>query len=308
MSSPYQPEPGCTAMQRQLEQQVHDLRQQLRAAEDELGPLRQRVDAFQLGAIEREALLADARDLLEPWGGHGDDWPAIAPAITVLIGKLNEALERAQAAEAQVDERGADSGDWMSGMLWARKLAFWSVEPPVSSAFTQDKPQPVVNVNEAEPVTLTARHLSYQRPACPGCGWAAHAPLTCDEVREFRSKWDGYLNGQVEMLRDQSVKRERTFELMYGKLLALVAKEPEGECPPACAEGHRYEGDCLLDPLDPGGIGSITYLGTGRGLWAWSCEGHEWCEGVSGSDHETGFGARRAHDRHVKRWHTQDEP
>lgn len=44
MSSPYQSEPGCTAMQRQLEQQVHDLRQQLRAAEDELGERRRTAD------------------------------------------------------------------------------------------------------------------------------------------------------------------------------------------------------------------------------------------------------------------------
>ncbi|MFJ6616659.1 hypothetical protein ACIQOW_03620 [Kitasatospora sp. NPDC091335] len=38
----------------------------------------------------------DPRDLLEPWGGHGDAWPAIAPSIETLIA-------RAEQAEAERD-------------------------------------------------------------------------------------------------------------------------------------------------------------------------------------------------------------
>lgn len=102
MTIPYQSEPGCSARQRQLEQQVHDLTADRSRLETDLGHARQRAEQLQVGAIEREALLADARDLLEPWGGHGDGWPSLAPAIEELIGRLNAALVRAERAEASL--------------------------------------------------------------------------------------------------------------------------------------------------------------------------------------------------------------
>ena len=80
---------------------------QLRAAEDELAalrPLRRQLADAQAGTAEREALLTEARDLLEPWGGHGDGWPSIVPAIGTLIGKLNDALARVATAEAERDQ------------------------------------------------------------------------------------------------------------------------------------------------------------------------------------------------------------
>ncbi|MFB7907669.1 hypothetical protein ACFC1T_14650 [Kitasatospora sp. NPDC056076] len=77
--------------------------QQLRDAETELGQRRQQVaelteqrDTARAAASERATLLEHARDLLEPWGGHGDAWPDIAPAIEALI-------QRAEQAEAERD-------------------------------------------------------------------------------------------------------------------------------------------------------------------------------------------------------------
>jgi DNA repair exonuclease SbcCD ATPase subunit len=112
MTIPYQPEPGCTARQRQLEQQLADTRREVRALEGDLGQARERsaelqarVEQLQTGTSMREALLTEARDLLEPWGGHGDDWPSLVPPIEALIGKLDEALQRAEQAEARLAEQ-----------------------------------------------------------------------------------------------------------------------------------------------------------------------------------------------------------
>jgi hypothetical protein len=82
----------------------------------------------------------------------------------------------------------------------------------------------------------------------------------------------------------------------------------DATCPPDCAEGHRYEGNCLLDPLNPEGIGYIAYLGSGHGMWAWGCEGDErllLCTGEFGSNHDSAAAARRAHDRHVRAEHAE---
>ncbi|MFG2913326.1 hypothetical protein ACGF0D_10605 [Kitasatospora sp. NPDC048298] len=83
------------------------LAQQLRAAEDELGTLRRRVaelteqrDTTRAGGQERAALLEHARDPLEPWGGHGDAWPDIAPAINTLIARAEQAEARIAAVRA----------------------------------------------------------------------------------------------------------------------------------------------------------------------------------------------------------------
>lgn len=57
----------------------------------ELDRVRARAETIQVGALEREVLLTEARDLLEPHGGHGDNWPAIAPAISTLLQKLADA-------------------------------------------------------------------------------------------------------------------------------------------------------------------------------------------------------------------------
>ncbi|MFF0409125.1 hypothetical protein ACFYUY_01650 [Kitasatospora sp. NPDC004745] len=78
-----------------------------RAAETELGQRRRQVAELteqlataQAAASERAALLEHARDLLEPWGGHGDAWPDIAPAIEELIQRAEQAEARIAAARA----------------------------------------------------------------------------------------------------------------------------------------------------------------------------------------------------------------
>ncbi|MEU4296403.1 hypothetical protein [Kitasatospora aureofaciens] len=81
----------------------------VRAAEDELGKRRRQVaelieqrDRAQAGAQERAVILEHARDLLEPWGGHGDSWPDIAPAIEELISEARRQTTRAVQAEARI--------------------------------------------------------------------------------------------------------------------------------------------------------------------------------------------------------------
>ncbi len=61
------------------------------------------------GATERADLLEHARDLLEPWGGHGGAWPDIAPAIERLVTEHREAELRAAAGTPLIccDERHA---------------------------------------------------------------------------------------------------------------------------------------------------------------------------------------------------------
>jgi hypothetical protein len=108
MTVPYQPTPGCTARQQQLEEQVRQLTADRASLEDELGEVRQRLNNLRRQvrelANEREAELTEVRDLLEPWGGHGDGWPSVGPAVLTLIEKLNGALQRAATAEAERDQ------------------------------------------------------------------------------------------------------------------------------------------------------------------------------------------------------------
>lgn len=67
------------------------------------------VDRYRIGAIEREALLADARDALEAAGqngAHGDDWPQIAPAVRALAAERDEAraeIDRLRAILAAIE-------------------------------------------------------------------------------------------------------------------------------------------------------------------------------------------------------------
>ncbi|MFE2407059.1 hypothetical protein ACFXDE_01810 [Kitasatospora sp. NPDC059408] len=85
------------------------LKTQLDAAEDELGKLRrerggliERTQLAEAGARERAALLEHARDLLEPWGGHGDAWPDIAPAIEELTRQLAASQKTSTRRRAQM--------------------------------------------------------------------------------------------------------------------------------------------------------------------------------------------------------------
>ncbi|GAA2112545.1 hypothetical protein GCM10009759_55360 [Kitasatospora saccharophila] len=74
------------------------------AVQPELAALREQAERYQLGALERAALLEEARDELEAAGqngAHGDAWPAIAPAIRALAAentRLRALLARDHAA------------------------------------------------------------------------------------------------------------------------------------------------------------------------------------------------------------------
>jgi hypothetical protein len=98
-------------------------------------------------------------------------------------------------------------------------------------------PQPVRPGSiEAEPVTLTARHLSYPRPACPGCEWAAHPPLTCDEVATWRAQFDNlFAEGLTEIRTDDSnaigYRGVVNAPLSFETIAALAAKLKQNTVP-----------------------------------------------------------------------------
>lgn len=73
-------------------------------------PLLDQCETLQLGAIEREALLAEARDDLEAAGqngAHGDDWPAVAPAIKALAADRDHLAAELATARHRTEMAGA---------------------------------------------------------------------------------------------------------------------------------------------------------------------------------------------------------
>jgi hypothetical protein len=77
----------------------------LAVVQPELDRFRDQAETLQVGAIEREALLAEARDVLEAAGqngAHGDDWPAVAPAISALAAELEQARQQTEAAHCRL--------------------------------------------------------------------------------------------------------------------------------------------------------------------------------------------------------------
>lgn len=65
-----------------------------------------RLTVSQQGASERQALLEEARDALEAAGengAHGDDWPAIAPAIRALAGRVDADAKQLAEVDARCD-------------------------------------------------------------------------------------------------------------------------------------------------------------------------------------------------------------
>lgn len=67
MTVPYQPEPGCSAVQRQQAQQLHELRQQLKTAEDELQQQREQAVQHRAAMARVEAELAGLHEGEEPY-------------------------------------------------------------------------------------------------------------------------------------------------------------------------------------------------------------------------------------------------
>jgi hypothetical protein len=82
----------------------------------ELATVREQAERYQLGALERAALLEDARDVLEAvglTGAHGDDWPAISPAIQALAAERDIARQQLASARNAALTEAAE-------LLWAK--------------------------------------------------------------------------------------------------------------------------------------------------------------------------------------------
>jgi hypothetical protein len=76
------------------------------------------------------------------------------------------------------------------------------------------------------------------------------------------------------------------------------------ECPHSCANGHGYEGRCLLDPLhEPDVIGGSDQE---PDRWVWRCWGTDGCAGGLSLGHFSAAAARRAYDRHCTDQHTEE--
>ncbi|NUP23449.1 MAG: hypothetical protein HOZ81_46825 [Streptomyces sp.] len=90
--------------------------------------------------------------------------------------------------------------------------------------------------------------------------------------------------------------------------LDIPVREAPPECPPACADGHMYDGHCTVDPYAglPEGA-RIASNDFPRDKWAWRCEGADGCEGWLSLDHSSPAAARRAYDRHAKAEHGTTE-
>ncbi|HET6691722.1 MAG TPA: hypothetical protein VFG74_12745 [Miltoncostaeaceae bacterium] len=68
--------------------------------------LEERLRDFTDGAADREAILTEARDALEDAGagGHGDDWPHLAPGIRALQDRAERAEQQAANVRAVLAE------------------------------------------------------------------------------------------------------------------------------------------------------------------------------------------------------------
>jgi hypothetical protein len=84
------------------------------AVQPELDQLRAERETLRIGSLERAALLEDARDALEAagqTGAHGDDWPAIAPAIAALAAGRDRLRAELAAARCACYPHPADHED-----------------------------------------------------------------------------------------------------------------------------------------------------------------------------------------------------
>jgi len=74
-----------------------------RQVRQQLAEAQERIQLLEAGVGERAAMLEHARDLLEEYGAHGNDWPAIAPAIQHVLGELAAARADAERWEQARD-------------------------------------------------------------------------------------------------------------------------------------------------------------------------------------------------------------
>jgi hypothetical protein len=129
-----------------------------------------------------------------------------------------------------------------------------------------------------------------------------------------RAQWDGHtteakyqaIQGLAAATGDHSAATRNVIKASdHVNGTANVIKERS--CPPDCTTAHTYEAPCTVDPLAVPN-GSIPYLGSGRGMWAWTCGGADWCDGMSRTDYSSAADARRAYDRHVRHAHAESLP
>jgi len=288
-----------------LDQVIHQrdaARAQLRAAEDELARLRQL--PAQLAAAQAEA--AVARKVAE-WWEMARDQECLATVRT-----FDEYYRR-----------------WQSTIVEARRQAARADRAEAGLAEFLD----VEACTTAEPM-LTARFMTSPRqvPACAFCGDAKHDGVTCEQnatAREYlRAFWDRAIKqaetgtgalkrGPLVAFSDEDTADARLLRKpsdaeARAQVRDIIAPHFPGrpgatDCPAWCADGHMYDGSCLIGPALDGIVGE-SHNPRHPG-WYWSCEGGDGaCFGWLSLDHPTAAAARRAYDRHVKREHTEPTP
>jgi hypothetical protein len=305
--------------------------QQLRAAEDELAalrPIRRQLADAQAGTAEREALLTEARDLLEPWGGHGDGWPSIVPAIGTLIEKLNDALARAATAEAVRDQFAVGLPLVCSDARHEAKIR--GLEQLLTAGQKTVEHWEGAYTREVAAHGKTEGAVSRVRAECERIVAEVYGQHDEDDngMREAVRRITAAIDGEVchcSLLNGCDCGMPAATEVVRGGRRlrhsaatrnVIKASDHDGgtdnvikerSCPPDCTTAHTYEAPCTVDPLAVPN-GSIPYLGSGRGMWAWTCGGADWCDGMSRTDYSSAADARRAYDRHVRHAHAESLP
>lgn len=175
MTVPYQPEPGCSAVQRQQAQQIHELRQQLKTAEDELRQQREQAVQHRAAMARVEAELAGLREGEEP---YEDKRTIPTPAQWLWRWNRSTSAERLDQA-ARVMDRSARLSNAYQALIFQMGHPDWA--QAVHDALTGKPYEP--RVQKAPRPTLQAR-LATPVIWCDQCTRSRHPGYTCDEIGE----------------------------------------------------------------------------------------------------------------------------
>jgi DNA repair exonuclease SbcCD ATPase subunit len=216
MTHSYIPQPGGPgAYEQQVAARCRRLEQDRTTLETELGQARKRNAELQQRAEQAEAALAALHEGEEP---HEDERTVPTPAQWIWWWNRAtpaERLDRAGRVLADVDhvyqcfllkwEERAREAEARVRELQARldEVNDRQQAAPEISVQVDGEWKPVGHLLKAELPALTARYLSYPRPACADCDRAVHAPLDCDQAVTLAMSLDHYFTAQIKAMRDE---------------------------------------------------------------------------------------------------------